>query len=44
MDIYAHVLPKNDDKMINAIDEIFNKKRKKKEEISSDKIEEDVPN
>lgn len=44
MDIYAHVLPKNDDKMINVIDEIFNKKPKKKDETTSDKIEKDVPN
>lgn len=44
MDIYAHVLPKNDDKMINAIDEFFNKKPKKKDEIISNEIEKDVPN
>jgi integrase len=44
MDIYAHVLPKNDSKIIDAIDVIFNKKIVKKQEIDPNKIKEDIPN
>jgi len=44
MDIYAHVLPKNDAQIINAIDTIFNKKVAKKEEIISNEIQKDAPN
>ncbi|HMM20595.1 MAG TPA: tyrosine-type recombinase/integrase [Selenomonadales bacterium] len=44
MDIYAHVIPKNDEKMINTIDIIFNKKPAPAESTDTAETQRDAPN